>query len=318
MHRSTPATDVPRFFLYKDEELTRDAAFFHIEDIRSRSERYDWEIASHAHPGLYQLVLLLAGRAEVVLDGVTEHLPAPGAVSLPPGVVHAFRFHPGSHGYVLTLAEGRLLAAERQAGAWLGQVLFARAGLLRFVAGETAIEQLGQLLVQIHDEFRHREPGQAPMLEWLANAVLLRVARQQQAHATAANPVAQAQSALFGRLRSLIEAHYLEHWPINRYAEALHSTASNLNRLCREVADCPPSALIQERLLLEARRRLLYTAAPVSRLAYELGFQDPAYFCRFFRRRTGMTPGDFRRRRAIGTVTDGASSPELLRPVERD
>ena len=48
--------------------------------------------------------------------------------------------------------------------------------------------------------------------------------------------------------------------------------------------------------MLEARRKLTYIAAPVSRLAYELGFQDPAYFCRFFRKHTGMTPSEFRRR----------------------
>ncbi|HNH36489.1 MAG TPA: AraC family transcriptional regulator, partial [Rhodocyclaceae bacterium] len=52
--------------------------------------------------------------------------------------------------------------------------------------------------------------------------------------------------------------------------------------------------LVQARLLLEARRRLVYIAAPVSLLAYELGFQDPAYFCRVFKRATGMTPTAFR------------------------
>ena len=64
----------------------------------------------------------------------------------------------------------------------------------------------------------------------------------------------------------------------------------------RTVAGKSPFEVAQERLLLEARRKLIYIAAPVSLLAYELGFEDPAYFWRFFKRRTGMTPKEFRRR----------------------
>jgi AraC family transcriptional activator of pobA len=47
---------------------------------------------------------------------------------------------------------------------------------------------------------------------------------------------------------------------------------------------------------LEARRRLVYAASSVSGIAGELGFKDPAYFSRFFRRHSGVSPVDFRRR----------------------
>jgi AraC family transcriptional activator of pobA len=53
--------------------------------------------------------------------------------------------------------------------------------------------------------------------------------------------------------------------------------------------------LIQDRLVREACRRLIYVAVPVTQLAYELGFVDPGYFCRFFKRRTGKTPNEYRR-----------------------
>ena len=52
--------------------------------------------------------------------------------------------------------------------------------------------------------------------------------------------------------------------------------------------------VIHGRLLLEAKRQLIYTTAPVTSLAFELGFQDPAYFSRFFRKNTGIAPGKFR------------------------
>ena len=77
-------------------------------------------------------------------------------------------------------------------------------------------------------------------------------------------------------------------------------TEGRLNRLCRTMAGSPAAELILERLMLEARRRLVYVAAPVSRIAYDLGYQDPAYFSRIFRRRVGMTPKAFRQQRQAG------------------
>ena len=58
--------------------------------------------------------------------------------------------------------------------------------------------------------------------------------------------------------------------------------------------------LIHNRLAREACRRLVHVAAPVSRLAFELGFDDPAYFCRFFKRHTGVSPREYRQRALLG------------------
>jgi AraC family transcriptional activator of pobA len=63
------------------------------------------------------------------------------------------------------------------------------------------------------------------------------------------------------------------------------------------VAGVSAAELVQQRLLLEARRRLIHVAAPVAQIAYELGYQDPAYFCRIFKKRVGLTPSAFRRQR---------------------
>jgi AraC family transcriptional activator of pobA len=51
----------------------------------------------------------------------------------------------------------------------------------------------------------------------------------------------------------------------------------------------------QDRLMLEACRKLTYAPSSIATIAYELGFQDPAYFSRLFRKRLGVTPGEFRR-----------------------
>jgi AraC family transcriptional activator of pobA len=87
---------------------------------------------------------------------------------------------------------------------------------------------------------------------------------------------------------------------VARYARQLALSESSLNRLCRRLTGHTAFELIQQRMALEARRRLVFVAGSVAALAAELGFKDAAYFCRFFRRHNGVSPGEYRRGQAGG------------------
>ncbi len=292
--RRAAASGIRTFSLYGEEGPVADAEFIHVEDIRSRSERYEWEIDSHAHKGLFQVVFVLEGRVRVRLDERVEEGPGPRVIVIPPTVVHAFQFEPGTRGYVLTVAEGRLFDRANAAGQSLMEDLALDPRLLAVDPASGDADRIAGLLEQILAEFRWVRPGRGLMLEWLARAVLVLVARLVQAGAGDVRRLDRQRGELFSRFRQLVEAHFREHWPVPRYAEALRVTESRLNRISRSLTGRSAFDLVQDRLLLEARRRLVYIAAPVSLLAYELGFQDPAYFCRVFKRATGMTPTAFR------------------------
>ncbi|WP_343055413.1 helix-turn-helix domain-containing protein [Azospirillum oleiclasticum] len=285
---------VPRFALYGEEARSTDAEFIHIEDIGSRSSRYDWEIASHTHKGLFQLVAMLDGGARVLIDDRVADMVAPSAVIVPPAVVHGFRFHPGTHGYVLTVAEAVLFDGAGPAGRPVFEALFLEPCLLELGGDPAAAARIGALLDQLMTEFRWPQLGRTMMCEWLVRGILLLMERQRAA-AAGSSPTDRVRAELFTRFRALVEERFTEHWPVPRYADALGITESRLNRLCRTLVDRSAFELVQDRLLLEARRRLIHIAAPVSLIAYELGFQDPAYFNRFFKKLTGTTPGAFRR-----------------------
>ncbi len=91
----------------------------------------------------------------------------------------------------------------------------------------------------------------------------------------------------------------LQHFPRLRqaapYAELLQVSLRELNLELKRRAGRTASALIHERAVLEAKRLLAQTSLTVSEIGFELQFEDPAYFVRFFRRETGGTPGQFRK-----------------------
>jgi AraC-like DNA-binding protein len=100
------------------------------------------------------------------------------------------------------------------------------------------------------------------------------------------------------RFAAAVERDFAAEHRVAAYAGRVGLTPGHLNVLCRRHLGRSASRVIRDRLLLEAKRRLLHGDRPVFVVASELGFADAAYFGRFFRRETGETPRAFRRRRA--------------------
>jgi AraC family transcriptional activator of pobA len=288
---------VPAFALYGEPGGLAEpgSEMLHVEPIQSRSRLYDWEIDAHVHRGLYQVVWVEHGQAAIALDESRMRCDAPAAIVIPPGVVHAFRFAPETEGYVLTMSPRSLVEGDLPAASEALHTLFAVPRVLDFEARAPDAPRLAALLAALLDEFRAPGSIGAPVPVWLARAVVWRLA-QRAARSRRAGRGARPHHALYARFLALVEAHHLDHWPIGRYASRLGLSAQRLNRLARAEAGRSAQAVVHDRLLREACRRLVYIAAPVSRLAFELGFEDPAYFSRFFKLRTGLTPLAYRER----------------------
>lgn len=80
----------------------------------------------------------------------------------------------------------------------------------------------------------------------------------------------------------------------NDFALSLSVHANHLNRSVKEVTGKTTTSLISERITKEARALLQHTDWNISEVAYSLGFEYPAYFNQFFKKHTGLTPGDVR------------------------
>jgi AraC-like DNA-binding protein len=102
------------------------------------------------------------------------------------------------------------------------------------------------------------------------------------------------------RFQGLVERDFARRHLVSDYADALGVTPGHLNALCRAQLRQTASARIHGRLALEAKRLLLYSDLDVAEVADRLGFADPAYFSRFFRRQAGSAPTAYRaRKRAL-------------------
>lgn len=98
----------------------------------------------------------------------------------------------------------------------------------------------------------------------------------------------------------LLEAHFKEWKKPAEYAAAMHITLKALSRLTRKYLSKTPSALIAERVAQEAKRALHFSHLSVKEIATALGYDDPLYLSRLFKKQTGVSPREFRQQ--VGVV----------------
>lgn len=103
----------------------------------------------------------------------------------------------------------------------------------------------------------------------------------------------------FVEFKLMVETNLTEQPSINTLAEKLALTTNSLYRLVKEHAGTSPKEYFTQRLMMEAQRKLRYSNLSVKELAYELGFNDPDYFSRLFKKSTGQSVSEFMQRQDL-------------------
>jgi AraC family transcriptional regulator, transcriptional activator of pobA len=277
------ARDIPLYGLYGEEAAV--AGVLHLERIADRAHRHDWRIAPHRHHDLHQIVLIEEGEATLSADGMQRDLPPPAVVQVAPFVVHGFRFRAGTRGFVLSLVTAALPEVFAQPvpplPGW---------GVAQAPGAITAV------FAALWAEWSVPGAARALVLRGLALQAAGLTARALADEGTAASPHHSERpgGVLLSRLEDLASHHVGEGWRLRDYADALGVTPAHLNRLIRAATGLSASAWLEARLFREARRLLAYTPMSVAEVGYRLGFTDPAYFSRAFRRHVGQPPTAWR------------------------
>ena len=286
-----PRPIAPLAIAFREVRHDQPDDFLHYEPIAVRGRLHQWQIPAHRHEGLHQFQLLERGAALATLDGVPSQLRAPAGLMLAPGAVHAFTYEPDSAGHQVTVPTALLrplLAATPSLTLRLASSFVLASDTMAADAAEGV-----DLFAQLGREFQLSRVGRTEALR--AQVLLLALWFLRHANETAPDERHRAlRDTLVQRYRAMLELQFRLHRSVSFYAEGLHVSADHLSRACRAVTGLSALELMHDRVLLEARRLLAYTPVSVSDIARELGFDDPAYFSRFFTRRAGLAPSAFR------------------------
>ncbi len=147
-----------------------------------------------------------------------------------------------------------------------------------------------RLMDELQQELKRAEPDNGIAMS-LFSAMLQMLVREK------TNPEQQLQRSeiqTFGDFMNMIEQQAHETRDANRYADALNITYKTLNLLSKRVSGMTAKSHIDQYLILEAKRRLIIDHSDIATVGYDLGFDDPTNFTKFFKRLTGQTPKQFK------------------------
>lgn len=291
----TARKDVPAFFVYGEPSRALDVGFLHVETVMERKSLHFGQVAPHKHPLMGQITYWSRGEGRYRIEERTWNFSAPAISFVPSNVVHGFDVGEEADAIVVSVSDDLLRAMAPQVDLALDAPV-----LLSGEAGAPGWEKLGILLDMAMEEYRGGAAASERVLAGLVGVVLSLMARLGGNVGFEASPAV----ALGLELRRAIDRHYREGWPVGRYVERLATTPHLLDKAARTVFGQTVKDMVLERRLLEAKRLLRFTIRPVEDIGREIGFEDPAYFSRFFRRRAGVSPTDWRRQNSEAAGAD--------------
>jgi AraC family transcriptional activator of pobA len=282
---------VPTYQLYGEENGKEPDFWVHCETIKSRSSRHQWEIRLHRHESFFQILYIEAGSGDATFDRKSVSIHPPSILTVPPGLNHGFRFSRDIEGLVITVLASHLSHAPGERGGY-GEWL-ALPHLTALDPQDVDAAYLMQTVKRIGDEFEHRSSGRN---EFLSSYITLslRLAARIFHKDNVSQLSAEEGEKRMELLRGLIQRHFRSHKPASFYAAELGISLTHLNRIVRSTTGHTVHDLISAKLIEESKRELVFSLASVQEISHRLGFNDPAYFSRFFLRQTAETPRAWR------------------------
>jgi AraC family transcriptional activator of pobA len=284
---SEPNAAVPVYQLQSFPRHEPDKPFYMIR-LERLVEEFKGIDQSHTHT-FYLVMWISRGSGTHTIDFKTYAIEPNQLYFLTPGQVHSWVLSADTQGFNLffdaNFFKGRF-------GNRLYQYPFFHSHQhqpLLSVIPQPALFR--DLLTYAYQEYEAHQPNRSDVFLSFVHIVLETASRLY--HEQRSGPDAY----MYDRLRQyeeLLEQQFMAVREVRAYADQMNLTPNHLNHICRLVVGKTASQLWQERLLIEAQRLLTHTPQSIKEIAFQLGFSDPSYFVRFFRKHTQQTPVEFR------------------------
>lgn len=175
-----------------------------------------------------------------------------------------------------------------------GFLFYGSQGAMLIKPAEDEVRKYEILLEVFKDEFGSRDNIQGEMLRMLLKRLIIKLTRLGKKQYLE-EPLSGSEYDAVRRFNLLVENHFKKLHQVQDYANLLHKSPKTLSNLFSKYNHRTPLQVIRERIALEGKRLLLYTDQSSSEIAYELGFEEPAHFSRFFKKVVGKSPSEFKK-----------------------
>ncbi len=250
-------------------------------------------LASPQRLEFLMLMLYTRGRGEHLVDFVSHRVGADTLIVVQPGSVHRFDLNDSMDARLLVV-DPVFMLPERLA--WLKPLLGSVPWPVRSVLRPATRDEFLALCGQIEADGQRQAPPalRAALARQRLYTLLLLLRIEWDCGGGTGLPDAAPATLLAAQFRDLLERHHAERWTVQDYARKLGYAERTLTRACQATSGHSAKALIDQRVLLEAKRLLAHSGDSVEAIALRLGFGGASPLVQYFRRLEGCTPKAFR------------------------
>lgn len=248
-------------------------------------------VEPHRHD-YYHIMYVKNGVGEHIIDFKTYEIIPNSIFFVSPGQVHSLEINSDAEGYVISFNSDFYLLNDS-----LEKLLdfpffhsLSNVPVVYLPENSTKVQDVWE---ELYEEYTTDSKDKNNILRALLEVLLIRTSRMY------IQPLKDKEEPTYltyqlRKLETLIDTHYKEYRVLSDYASLMHVSPVHLNSLCKKGLNKTVKNLIHERLLIEAKRLLLFTNNSISEIAFELGFTDKSYFMRFFKKQTSYTADSYR------------------------
>ena len=261
---------------------------------------------AHVH-SFYEIIWFQEGEGHHTVDFL-EYEVRPGTIFfLSPGQIHHYDRKDGYKGVTIKMCTD-LMKDNTAGNTGIGKMFLkynafhAYDSSPYYTIDETTAKMLLPLVDEMSEEsLRYGEYGNIDILKSLLTIFMAKIERYGKHETVERLDTLRPSHQLFIQFRRMVEKEYTRLHTVQEYADRLNVAIRTLHKSVNECSGRTPLALINERIILEAKRMVRYTNMMIKEIAIDLGYDDPSYFVKLFKRHTGFLPSDFRE---MENVTD--------------
>lgn len=271
-----------------------------IYDLNNYVKRHQGDTTKpHIH-SFYQIIWFRKGKGKHFVDFKEYDVFDNAIFFIAKNQVHYFDNNIDYKGILIHFNETFLVQKENETDFFLKSNLFNNPYQQPSCRINKGIESiLNEYILQIQNELANEEEfGKEELLRSCLKSFLIQIQRcKNEPETTQRNtsPVMDEKRIQLIKFINLIDEHYNKGFSVAEYARMLFISSRTLSELTSQLLNKTPSQMIQERIILEAQRLLLHSSLNVNQIGYRLGFDDPSYFVKYFKKHTNTAPSEFRK-----------------------
>ncbi len=253
--------------------------------VRSIDHQNQYDFTRHHRHSYFEVMFFEQGGGKNLIDFVEYEVKSHACYLIYPGQIHLLSRVPGSHGYLTqfqlaSIASPQLLRLLQEK-AWSGQ------GAVLFEEDQEAMRKAMPFVELIGCHAQSQAPHRRETQQHLLQAMLYALFSL-----TTTTKTSPAIDADFYQFLQLIDLHFKQNQTVRFYLDRLPITEKKLAALTQKLRGLSPLQIIHQRILLEAKRMLVTGNQAHKEIAYDLGFDSPASFSAFIKKKTGLTASE--------------------------